>query len=279
VAELTREELVPTRRPRVVIANRTDGGVLFWVGKLYGFSFFCVVIALVVTVVSSYAHFAGKAPPAPDLSTYAQVAPGVTRVYAADGTLLAEFASEWREVAAYDDIPPQLVDAFLAAEDHEFFEHSGIYFRGIMRAAWANIVAGDFAQGGSTITQQVAKQFLGAEKSLDRKAKEAITARRLEALYSKQAILATYLNQIFLGGSLYGVEAASHGYFGKRARTADAAFDTCEYTAGEIERVCRIATFPPSLLMRDCITAEVVTRIPLGEEFLNRLWIHKACWK
>lgn len=220
MAELTREELVSVR-PRVVIANRTDGGVLYWVGKLYGFSFFCVVIALVVTVVSSYAHFAGKAPPAPDLSTYAQVAPGVTRVYAADGTLLAEFASEWREVVAYDDIPPQLVDAFLAAEDHEFFDHSGIYFRGIMRAAWANIVAGDFAQGGSTITQQVAKQFLGTEKSLDRKAKEAITARRLEALYSKQAILATYLNQIFLGNGAYGVAAAARRYFSKKLSELD----------------------------------------------------------
>src|SRR2546430_531463 len=108
-----------------------------------------------------------------------------------------------------------MVNAFLAVEDHDYFNHRGIYFKGIARALWTNITAGDFAQGGSTITQQVAKQFLGSEKSLSRKAKEAITARRLEATYSKKAILAVYLNQIYLGDGAFGVRAAARRYFRK----------------------------------------------------------------
>ena len=126
-----------------------------------------------------------------------------------------EFAKEWREFVPYEQIPKQLVDAFVAVEDHDYWNHGGIYWKGIFRAAWANVTAGDFAQGGSTIPQQVAKQFLGAEKSLSRKAKEAIMARRLEATYSKKAILAVYLNQIYLGDGAWGVAAAARRYFNK----------------------------------------------------------------
>src|SRR6185295_18755254 len=93
--------------------------------------------------------------------------------------------------------------------------HGGLYGKGIARAVWANVTARDFAQGGSTITQQVAKQFLGSEKSLSRKGKEAIVARRLEARYSKRAILAVYLNHIYLGAGAWGVAAAAHRYFQK----------------------------------------------------------------
>ena len=174
---------VPVSRPdrtrrggRVIIANRADGGILYWVGKLYGFTALVVLAALGITGFSLYASAASRTPAIPDLARYAQVVPAVSRIYAGDGTLLGEFAVEWREVVPYDRIPPKLVEAFLAAEDHEFFDHHGIYFKGIMRAAWRNLVAGDFEQGGSTITQQVAKQFLSAEKSLLRKAKEAIFA-------------------------------------------------------------------------------------------------------
>lgn len=208
---------------RAVIANRADGGVFYWIAKLYGFAVLVVVTALGIVGVSTYGYFSSEAPPPPDLSRYAQVVPAVSRIYAADGTLLGEFASEWREVVAFERIPKPLVNAFLAAEDHEFFDHSGIYFKGIVRAAWRNVVAGDFAQGGSTITQQVAKQFLGAEKSLTRKAKEAIVARRLEATYSKNAILAVYLNHIFLGNGAYGVKAAARRYFSKKLEELDVA--------------------------------------------------------
>jgi penicillin-binding protein 1A len=170
---------------------------------------------LVLTIYFGYRWFSLNSPTPPDLASYAKVASGVSRIYAADGTELGEYAKEWRQLVAFEEMPKRLVDAFLAVEDHQFFDHGGIYFKGIVRAAWANLTAGDFAQGGSTITQQVAKQFLGAEKSLSRKGKEAVMARRLEAKYSKKAILAVYLNHIYLGSGAWGVAAAARRYFQK----------------------------------------------------------------
>ncbi len=201
---------------RVVVGNPADGGVLYWVGKLFGFSALLVLALIGLSVLGTYCYFSVTAPPPPDLAHYSQIASGVSRMYAADGTLLGEFADERREIVPYENIPKPLVDAFLAVEDHEFFDHHGIYLKGIVRAAWRNIAKGDFAQGGSTITQQVCKQFLGAEKSLSRKGYEAICARRLEGKYSKRAILSVYLNHIYLGAGAWGVAAAADAYFGKK---------------------------------------------------------------
>jgi penicillin-binding protein 1A len=223
------------RRGRLIIANRADGGILYWVGKLYGFTALVLIAAFAIAGFSLYASAASRTPAIPDLAQYARVVPSVSHLYAADGTLLGEFAAEWREVVPYERIPPRLVEAFLAAEDHEFFDHNGIYFKGIARAAWRNLVAGDFEQGGSTITQQVAKQFLGAEKSLLRKAKEAIFARRLERTYSKRAILAVYLNHIFLGSGAYGVQAAARRYFSKKLDELD---------VGEMATIAGLAQAP-----------------------------------
>ena len=205
----------PAPRARVAIANRSDGGVLFWVGRLYGFVALVGLTLWALSALAGYGYFARSTAAAPDWRTYANVAPGVTRIYAADATLLGEFADEWREVTPYDQIPKQMIDAVVAVEDHQFFDHGGIYFKGIARAAWANLTSGDFEQGGSTITQQVAKQFLTADKSLARKAREAIMARRIEARYSKKAILSFYLNHIYLGAGAHGVAAAAHRYFQK----------------------------------------------------------------
>jgi penicillin-binding protein 1A len=212
--------MVSEGKPRVVIANRADGGTAYWVAKLYGFAALVIAVAIALTCFFLYSYFSERTDEVGpgtkhDLANYAHHVPSVSHIYAADGTLLGEFASEWREFVSYEDIPKQMVDAFLAVEDHDYFNHRGIYFKGIARALWTNITAGDFAQGGSTITQQVAKQFLGSEKSLSRKAKEAILARRLEATYSKRAILAVYLNQIYLGSGAWGVSAAARRYFQK----------------------------------------------------------------
>ncbi|WP_428267140.1 penicillin-binding protein 1A [Haliangium sp.] len=202
-------------RQRVAIANPADGGVIYWLLKLYAFAVLVLCALLAMAAVLVYRYFADQTPPAFDLAEYARSVPGISRIYAADGTVMGEFADEWRELVPYEDIPESLVHAFLAIEDHEFFEHRGLYFRGIARAVWTNLVAGDFAQGGSTITQQVAKQFLGSDKSLTRKAKEAVLARRLEAKYPKEAILSVYLNHIYLGSGAYGVAAAARRYFSK----------------------------------------------------------------
>src|ERR1043166_6370870 len=202
-------------RARVAIANRRDGGVAFWLARLYAFALLAIIAGVAFTGIAIYSYFSVNAPPVPDLRSYARVVPSVSRMYAADGTRLGEFAKEWREIVPFERMPKRLVDAFLAVEDHDFYDHGGLYWKGIARAVWANITAGDFAQGGSTITQQVAKQFLGGEKSLSRKAKEAIMARRLEARYPKDAILAVYLNHIYLGAGAWGVAAAARRYFQK----------------------------------------------------------------
>ncbi len=201
---------------RVIVANRSESSILAWVGKLYAFAALTIGALLCVTAFCVYGHFSLNAPPVPSLESYEQAVAGVSRMYAADGTLMGEFANQWREVVPFETMPKPLVDAFLSVEDHDFYNHGGIYWKGIARAVWRNLTAGDFAQGGSTITQQVAKQFLGAEKSLWRKANEAIMARRLEARYSKNAILSVYLNHIYLGGGAWGVAAAAHRYFQKK---------------------------------------------------------------
>lgn len=226
---------LPAPRPQVVIANRADGSVFYWLAKLYGFALLAGFATVALTGVLLYAYFSACTPPMRDLRAYPHAVPSVTRLYAADGTVLGEFAKEWREFVPYEQIPDPLIKAFLAVEDHDFFRHSGIYFKGIARALWANITAGDFAQGGSTITQQVAKQFLGAEKSLSRKAKEAILARRLEATYSKKAILTVYLNQIYLGDGAWGVRAAARRYFQK---------DLDELTLAECALIAGLAKAP-----------------------------------
>jgi len=202
-------------RARVAIANRREGGVVFWLVRLYAFAGLVLVAGVVFSALAVYSYFSLHAPAVPDLRIYARVTPAVSRMYAADGTMLGEFAKEWREIVPFERMPQRLIDAFLAVEDHDFYHHGGLYWKGIARALWTNITAGDFAQGASTITQQVAKQFLGGEKSLSRKGKEAIMARRLEARYSKNAILAVYMNHIYLGAGAWGVAAAARRYFQK----------------------------------------------------------------
>jgi len=141
---------------------------------------------------------------------------GVSQVRSLHGMLLAERFEERRYLVPREAIPQVLVDAVLASEDERFFEHGGMDLRGIARAVWTNLRAGHVKEGASTITQQVARSLLlGREKSLARKAREAILARRIEDIYSKDQILALYLNLIFLGHGAYGVQAASQVYFGK----------------------------------------------------------------
>ena len=153
----------------------------------------------------------------PKLSALSEYRPPlVSRVYSTDGELLAEYADEHRILVPFTDIPKKLKDAFLAAEDQQFYEHPGINPARIASAALANLKAGHTVQGGSTITQQVAKNFLlTSEKSYIRKIKEAILAYRIEQAFSKDEILYLYLNHIYLGRGSYGVASAAWRYFHK----------------------------------------------------------------
>lgn len=175
-------------------------------------------IALAGMIVAVYAAWLfHDLPDASELADYRP--PTATRVYAGDGTLIGEFSDERRIYVSYDQIPLPVVQAFLAAEDRNFFQHGGIDVGGIGRASIKNvfnIVSGRRLEGGSTITQQVAKNvLLTNESSLNRKLKEAILASRLEATLSKEQILELYLNEIFLGYRSFGVASAAFNYFGK----------------------------------------------------------------
>src|SRR5436190_5838108 len=138
------------------------------------------------------------------------------RIYTADGTLIGEFGEERRAVVAIADVPPQLKHAIIAAEDERFYQHPGIDYIGVLRAAYANRVAGGRRQGASTITMQVARNFfLSSEKTLTRKLYEALLAFKIEHSLNKEQILELYVNQIYLGQRAYGFGAASQIYFGK----------------------------------------------------------------
>ncbi len=157
----------------------------------------------------------------PDYKKLATYAPPVaTRLYASDGSLLIEYAEERRVFIDFSDMPPQLINAFVAAEDQNFWTHPGIDVQGITRALINNGMRlfgfDTHFSGASTITQQVAKNFfLTSERTISRKIKEAILALRLERTFSKQHIMTLYLNQIFLGARAYGVGSAALMYFNK----------------------------------------------------------------
>ncbi len=170
-------------------------------------------------------------PDAGDLVDYRP--PTATRAYAWDGTLIGEFSRERRIFVPYDNIPPQLAQAFLAAEDHSFFQHGGVDTGGMLRAMGKNVINlahGRRLEGGSTITQQVAKNvLLTNSQTVGRKLQEAILARRLEQTLNKEQILELYLNEIWLGYRSYGVGAAAYNYFGKSI--SDLSLAECAYLA------------------------------------------------
>ena len=138
------------------------------------------------------------------------------RIYTADGALIGEFGEERRAVVKMKDVPPVLSQAILAAEDERFYQHGGVDYVGVMRAALNNLVSGGAKEGASTITMQVARNFfLTPEKTLTRKFSEALLALKIEHNLSKNQILELYINQIYLGQRAYGFASAAQIYFGK----------------------------------------------------------------
>ncbi len=156
----------------------------------------------------------------PSIAALKDYRPSITtRVYADNNELIDEFFLEDRKVIRYEEIPKIVIQAFVAAEDARFFQHKGFDMQSMSRAFFKNLEAGKIVQGGSTITQQVAKTlYLSPEKSYMRKIKEALLAYKIDRYLTKEEIIALYLNHIYLGHGTYGVEAAAQGYFGKSAR-------------------------------------------------------------
>jgi len=166
----------------------------------------------------------------------------ISRVYAEDQRVIAEFFKERRVVIPLNEVPPLLVKAFVAAEDSRFFQHQGVDPVGILRAALKNLEAGTIKQGGSTITQQVTRSFLlTPERSYIRKIKEIILSYRIEKAFSKDEILFLYLNQIYLGHGAYGVQAAAENYFGKPVKELSLA--ECAVLAGLPQAPTRYSPF------------------------------------
>jgi len=156
----------------------------------------------------------------PEIQTLEQYKPSITsRVYSANNRMIAEFFTENRTPVALSDIPDTMIKALIATEDSRFYSHHGLDFRGIARALYRNIRAKKVLEGGSSLTQQLAKiLFLTPERSYTRKLKEMVLALRIEQRYTKEEILGFYLNQIYFGSGAYGIEAAARIYFNKPAR-------------------------------------------------------------
>ena len=185
--------------------------------RLLGFLFAAGVVVLVGSASAIGLVFWHYSKDLPDYEVLAHYQPPVmTRVHAGDGSLIAEYAREKRIFVPINSMPKRLVQAFTSAEDKNFFEHNGLDYGGIARAIINHFLHHQRLNGASTITQQVAKNFLLTnERSLTRKIKEAILALRIERAYTKPQILELYLNEIYLGEGSYGVAAASLDYFGK----------------------------------------------------------------
>src|SRR5262249_24230206 len=153
------------------------------------------------------------------------------QIFSTEGYLIGEFGEERRALVKITDVPQQLRQAILAAEDERFYEHGGVDYIGVVRAALHNFTSGSASQGASTITMQVARNFfLSKEKTFTRKFNEALLAFKIEHSLPKEQILELYINQIYLGQRAYGFAAAAQIYFGKRL--ADLTLGECAMLAG-----------------------------------------------
>ena len=175
------------------------------------------LVAGAVLVLGTYAYFSRDLPSVSALRDYKP--PQTTRVYDRNRKVIGEIFAERRTVIPMSQVPRNVVLSVLAAEDADFYEHEGLDYRGILRAVGRDILEGRAAQGGSTITQQVVKlMLLTPERTLERKVRELILARRLESELSKDEILHLYLNHVNFGRGRYGIQEAAQYYFAKNAR-------------------------------------------------------------
>lgn len=183
---------------------------------------FGLFVAGLVITLGVYVYLAPQLPSIETLRDARLQVP--LRIYSADGGLIAEFGEMKRTPLRYADVPPQVIQAVLAAEDDRFFEHPGVDYQGLLRAAAHLLRTGEKSQGGSTITMQVARNFfLSSEKTFLRKIKEIFVALRIEQELSKEEILELYLNKIYLGNRAYGVASAAQIYYGKNVHDLDLA--------------------------------------------------------
>jgi penicillin-binding protein 1A len=254
---------------RVRVKNAAAGG-MWW--RVPAWLVVAVLVAApqlaVVVTCQLYRAYSRDLPAVPDLDGYARMAPRSSRILAADGTILAELPfrvgkeTGHRLWVPFAELPPRLVSALIAAEDLRFFAHEGVDLRAVVRATFANLRAGRTVEGASTITQQVARNLLpddiGHERSLARKVREMILARRIERQYDKETILETYANHVFLGANAYGVAAAARAYFGKSL--SELGLGECALLAGMAQAPGRADPYKDPMAAR-ARTLEVLDRM------------------
>jgi penicillin-binding protein 1A len=202
----------------------------------------CIVLVAVIVlgVFGNVCAYVYLKPALPDVDSLREVQLQVPlRVYTRDGRLIAAIGEQRRIPVRYDQLPPKLIQAFLATEDDRFFRHHGVDWQGILRAAVANARAGGIRQGASTITMQVARDmFLSPKRDIKRKMSEVYISLLMEAEFTKEEIFSLYVNRIFLGQRAYGVAAAAEVYFGK---TLD------QLSIAEMATIAGIPTAPSSV--------------------------------
>ncbi len=201
---------------RVQTASRRSHNSLMWL-RLLAFPLVLLAGAAAAGLCLLGLVLALAYPNLPSLDVLTDYQPKIPlRVYTAEGSLIGEFGEERRSLISIREVPDQLKQAIISAEDERFYQHTGVDYVGVARAAWANLAQGGRRQGASTITMQVARNFfLSSEKTLTRKLYEALLAFKIEHNLSKDQILELYINQIYLGQRAYGFAAASQIYFGK----------------------------------------------------------------
>ncbi len=211
--------------------------------RIIKWSLWSVLLLMLVAGAATVGIFFYLSRDLPKISTLKDYHPSiVTTVLSDDNRKIAEFYRERRIVVPLEEIPLQLQQAFISAEDARFYKHRGIDVFSIVRAFFKNLEAGTIVQGGSTITQQVTKSFLlTPERSYERKIKEALLAYQIDKTFSKDEILYLYLNQIYLGHGAYGVEAAAENYFGKPVKDLNLA--ECAILAGLPQAPSRYSPF------------------------------------
>src|SRR6202165_4120491 len=240
--------------------------------RFMGFLFTAGTIVFLVGVAAAAGLLWHYSKELPDYSQLQDYEPAVmTRVHAADGSLLAEYARERRLYIPIQAVPKLVTSAFIAAEDKNYYEHGGIDFSGIARAAMLYVQqygSGRRPQGASTITQQVAKNFLLTnEVSFARKIKEALLAMRIERAYSKDRILELYLNEIYLGLGAYGIAAASLVYFDKSVN---------ELTVAEASYLAALPKAPAALHPVRNRDRAIERRNYVVDRLLENGWIKQA---
>jgi penicillin-binding protein 1A len=230
-----------------VSRSESDRKLPRWLLVLYGF--FILIFLVAGAVLGTLAGYEYNLPKIQSLEDYRPDV--ITDVFSDDNKVIGEFAVERRIVVPFEEIPPYLQLAILAAEDDQFYNHSGVNYLSLLRAIYRDVIKMRKSEGASTITQQLARMLLHSpEKTFDRKIKELLVTWKIEKQYSKHQILTLYCNQHYYGHGAYGVAAAADTYFGKQLK--DLSLDECAMIAGLPRNITQYSprTHPKAALAR-----------------------------